>query len=159
MSLLSKDSITSMSNVWVVGPRWAIATLSVMTDESERLSQRHCCDIQSIFLCQLFRKFFVTKEFEIIFHVKHFKMSHYNCYSSSEGWIFMAQKEQREVLLNVNPEKAGTRPSSWSDGYFSSQRCKERSKQGYEITLKFLYTKRLEWPQRWNVAPNRHASY
>lgn len=76
-----------------------------------------------------------------------FQMSHYNCYSSSEGWILMAQKEQRgEVLLNINTEKTEAHPSSWSGSYFSSQRCIERSKFRHEITLKFPYTKRLKWP-------------
>lgn len=159
MSVLSKDSIISTPNVYVVGLCWALATLSMMMEEPERWSQRHCCCVQSIFLCQLFRNSFVTMEFEIIFHVKHFKMSHYNCYSSREGCIFMEQKEQRgEVLLNVNPEKAETNPSSWSDSYFSSQRGIERSKLRHEITFNFLYPKWLERPWRWNLTSNLHAS-
>lgn len=134
-----------MSRWWgCIGPR---RHYLLMMEEPERWSQRHCCCVQSIFLCQLFRNSFVTMEFEIIFHVKHFKMSHYNCYSSREGCIFMEQKEQRgEGLLNVNAEKAETNPSSWSDSYFSSQRGIERSKLRHEITFKFLYPKRLEWP-------------
>lgn len=140
MSVLSKDSIISVPNVWVVGPRWATAALSMMRGELKRWSQRHCCCVQSIFLCQRFRNSFVTMEFETIFHVKHFRMSHYNCHSSSKGWVFVEQKEQRgEVLLNISPEQVEASPPSWADGYFSSHSCLGRPKLRHEITLQFPY--------------------
>lgn len=130
---------------------------SMMMEEPERWSQRHCCCVQSILLCQCFRNSSVTMEFEIIFHVKHFKMSRYNCDSSREDWIFMEQKEQRgKELLNVNPEKAEINLSPWSDSYFRSQRSTERSTLCHEITFLFLYPKRSEWAWRWNLASNLH---
>lgn len=39
------------------------------------------------------QKPFVTKESKIIFHVKHFQMSLYNCYASKQGWISVEQKK------------------------------------------------------------------
>lgn len=139
MSVLSKDSIISVPNVWVVGPRWATAALSMMRGELKRWSQRHCCCVQSIFLCQRFRNSFVTMELETIFHVKHFKMSHYNCHSPSKGWVFVEQKEQRRSAFEHQPEQAEASPPSGADGYFSSHSCLGRPRLRQEITLQFPY--------------------
>lgn len=76
--------------------------------ELKRWSQRHCCYVQSIFLCQLFRNSFISMEFEIIFHVKHFKMSHYNCYFSSKGWVSWSKKSKEgECFWTSTPRRQG----------------------------------------------------
>lgn len=59
----------------------------------------------------------------------------------------MGPKEQRgEELLNVNPQMAGASSSSYLMAIFVLKDT-ERFEHGHEITLKFTYMKKVEWPQ------------